>query len=127
MNSILSFGVVLFFCLLSSINAQGYIRLSRSDPMMSVLLNGKSAQNGLVQNYESDQDQDFRINEKRAKDGKRNFLNFIFRKYPADEKGSVTDLDGRNKRIPPQPHPVIEQHPIVMETYLRPYFDYLEN
>ena len=94
---------------------------------MSVLLNGKSAQNGLVQNYESDQDQDFRINEKRAKDGKRNFLNFIFRKYPADEKGSVTDLDGRNKRIPPQPHPVIEQHPIVMETYLRPYFDYLEN
>ena len=126
MNSLLSFGILLFFCLLNSSNGQGYIRLSRSDPMMSVLLNGKSAQNGLIQNNESDLDQDFRLMDKRAKDGKRNFLNFIFRKYP-DDKGTATDLDGRNKRIPPQLHPIIEQHPIVMETYLRPYFDYLEN
>ena len=126
MKFILPFGIVLFFCLVSSCNGQGYIRLSRSDPMMSLLLNGKNAQHGLQQNNELDLDQDFRIADKRAKDGKRNFLNFMFRKYP-DEKGSATDLDGRNKRTPPQLHPVMEQHPIVMETYLRPYFDYLEN
>ena len=128
MNSLLAFGILLFTCLVNSSNGQGYIRLSRADPMMSLLLNGKNTQNGMQENNDPYLDQDAYLMKKRAKDGKRNFLNFIFRKYPTDEKGG--DIDGRNKRIPPHPigsHPIIEQHPIVMETYLRPYFDYLEN
>ena len=123
MNSLLIFGLILLTCLVNSSNGQGYIRLSRADPMMSLMLNGKN--NGMQQNSDAQNlDQDFRFDlmKKRANDAKRNFLNFIFRKYP-DENGA--GFDERNKRIPPQSHSVIDQPPIVMETYLRPYFDYL--
>ena len=137
MNSIIAFGFLLFSCLVALSSGQGYIRLSRSDPMMSMFFPSKKDFR-----INGNNDQDLNLTKRSGKNGRRNFLNFMFRKYPDTETSDArskripqsivelrpgiagTDTEERNKRS--TPHPFVEQRPIFMETYLRPYFDYLE-
>ena len=143
MNSIIALGFLLFSCLMALSSGQGYIRLSRSDPMMSMLFPSRNIpQEDFRMNGNNEQDP--YMMKRGGKNGRRNFLNFIFRKYP---NTGLESTDARSKRIPQSivelrpgiaetdaearnkrsaPHPFVEQRPIFMETYLRPYFDYLD-
>ena len=139
MNSIIALGFLLFSCLMALSSGQGYIGLSRSDPMMSMFFPSKNIQKDDFR-INGNNDQDPYLMKRSGKTGRRNFLNFMFRKYPetADARSKripqsivelrpgvvETDTEARNKRS--TPHPFVEQRPIFMETYLRPYFDYLE-
>ena len=124
-------------------SGQGYIRLSRPDPMMSKLFPSKNIQKDDFR-INGNNEQDLYLMKRGAKNGRRNFLNFIFRKYPdigtetTDARSkrvsqsfvelrpglAETDMEAINKRS--TPHSFFEQRPIFMESYLRPYFDYIE-
>ena len=150
MNSVIVFGVLLFSCLMALSSGQGYIRLSRSDPMMSMLFPSRNVPEEDFRKWRKwiseygNNEQDPNMMKRGGKNGRRNFLNFIFRKYPDT---GVESTDARSKRIPQSivelrpgiaetdaearnkrsaPHSFVEQRPIFMETYLRPYFDYLD-
>ena len=118
MNSLIAFGALLFSCVVAISNGQGYIRLSRTDPMMSTLLHSKNIPNESSRNVYEDIDAENEpgadLMKRGSRDVRKNFLNFIFRKYPEKH------LETRDKRL-------VDQHPIMMETYLQPYVDYLED
>ena len=99
MNLFVTFGALLLSCVVTMSNSQGYIRLSRSDPMMSLLLSSKKLQRETTDNgsgiLTNDNEPDIYAMKRGNKGGRKNFLDFIFRKYNDDD----LDLDKRNKRI----------------------------
>ena len=140
----IAFGVLVFSCLMTLSSGQGYIRLSRSDPMMSLLFPSKNIPKDAFTNVNGNNEQAPFMMKRDGKNGRRNFLNFIFRKYPDRDSDAG---DARNKRIPSPivelrpgfaetetdirnkrstPHPIVDQRPLFVETYLHPYFDYIE-
>ena len=104
-----AFGILLFSSLSVTMSmGQGYVRLSRGDPTMSALLQNHANED--VVPYESDS---FGVRRQTwAK--KKNFLDFIVRKYYKNY-----DLEARDKRI-------VGQQPLMIEPYLRPNLDYLD-
>ena len=104
-----AFGILLFSSLSVTMSmGQGYVRLSRGDPLMSIL-----SQNHAKEDAMPDESDSFGV--PRQKWGKKkNFLDFIVRKYYKNY-----DLEARDKRI-------VGQQPLMIEPYLRPNLDYLD-
>ena len=105
----ITFGILLFSSLSVTMSmGQGYVRLSRGDPLMSIL-----SQNHANEDVMPDESDSFGV--WRQKWGKKkNFLDFIVRKYYKNY-----DLGARDKRI-------VGQQPLMIEPYLRPNLDYLD-
>lgn len=97
MKSLITFGVLILFSVLSMSSGQGYVRLSRADPIMSLLLSSKDGRFGFRENGDNafTGDNAAGISIVKRNDGaKKNFFDFIFRKFNDDED----DLNIMKKR-----------------------------
>ena len=94
MKSLVTFGTLLLFSLLSMSRGQGYVRLSRADPVMSLLLSASDRGNfGFRENggnVLAGNNAARNSIMKRSDEARKNFFDFIFRKFQDDEDGTDT-------------------------------------